>query len=225
MKDGISFHFASEHQEKVIIGKLHDNIQKGVHLAAMMYSEKYLSKLWKCNNDRELAILRMLSLEILVDDMLSIWIKGYESELKGRTQSFYYKISLLKSLNLIPSKILDAYLYYNKVRNKFAHELDIENYDTLIEKYSGLLNEFRNLIRRFNPDYELTEIKNDLNIFFPTLVISSTMYLYHIKILSNTLFESNLLEQIQLNTNLPDIKQSGIDEDGNILISSIDPLK
>lgn len=82
-------------------------------------------------DERSIVIFCSLISEYYLDKILKCFFINYK-ELESRSDyTFSFKISLLKSLNFIPSEIIQMIDIVRKIRNKFAHEL-------LIEKISDL---------------------------------------------------------------------------------------
>lgn len=89
------------------------------------YEEKYK----KTNDDRALALIGALIVEEELDRLLSSWLVDYEKHCRDAIEmTFSFKVKLAKSTRLIPAKILNAIDPVRKIRNTFAHNLDIDTF-------------------------------------------------------------------------------------------------
>ncbi len=91
--------------------------------------DSYLEKYTKTSDDRALAIIGALSVENELDNFLAKWIEGYKHIASNKDLTFSFKIDLAISLKLIPRKILNAIEPIRKIRNIFAHHLDIDTFE------------------------------------------------------------------------------------------------
>lgn len=91
--------------------------------------DSYLEKYTKTSDDRALAIIGALSVENELDNFLATWIEGYKHIASNKDLTFSFKIDLAISLKLIPRKILNAIEPIRKIRNIFAHHLDIDTFE------------------------------------------------------------------------------------------------
>ena len=76
-----------------------------------------------------MAIIGALSIENELDNFLATWIKDYKRLASNKDLTFSFKVELAISLKLIPIKILNAVEPIRKIRNIFAHHLDIDTFD------------------------------------------------------------------------------------------------
>ena len=83
-------------------------------------------KMESTGDDRSFAIVSALVIEHHIDRFLQIWIPGY-NKLSERF-TFSLKIDLLDALKLIPHHILRCTECIRKVRNDFAHHLDLDSF-------------------------------------------------------------------------------------------------
>ena len=72
-----------------------------------------------------MAIIGALTIENDLDDFLSKWIRGY----KRRNFTFFFKVDLASSLKIIPPKIFNAIEPIRRIRNIFAHNLDVDSFE------------------------------------------------------------------------------------------------
>jgi hypothetical protein len=104
-------------------------------------------------DDRSFVILITTIIEFHTDRLLGIAIPGYEKNLlKDSAITFSIKLNLLKSLNLLPPQIFNLSDCVRKIRNEFAHNVEIDNISDiklsgsnnvkLIMSLEGLCNEY-----------------------------------------------------------------------------------
>lgn len=98
-----------------------DDIQKKL--------DDYFEKYETISDDRALAIIGALSIENELDNFLATWIKDYKRLASNKDLTFSFKVELAISLKLIPIRILNAVEPIRKIRNIFAHHLDIDTFD------------------------------------------------------------------------------------------------
>ena len=91
--------------------------------------DSYLEKYRETSDDRTFALIGALTVENELDNLLSKWIKDYKHIANNRDFSFSFKVNLAISLKLIPPKILNAIEPIRRIRNIFAHHLDIDTFE------------------------------------------------------------------------------------------------
>jgi hypothetical protein len=85
-------------------------------------------------DDRSRSILINLILENQTDTLLGCLINNYEKYLKETNPSFYNKLSLLDSFDMLPEQIFKSINCLREIRNCFAHNLYIDKFDDLDQK-------------------------------------------------------------------------------------------
>jgi len=91
--------------------------------------DRYEEKYKKTNDDRALALIGALVVEEELDRLLSSWLVDYKKHCRdARDMSFSFKVELAKSTRLIPARILNAIDPVRRIRNTFAHNLDIDTF-------------------------------------------------------------------------------------------------
>jgi hypothetical protein len=91
------------------------------------------SKTAGLTDDRLLAIVTALVVEQGVDVLLGSFLPGYKHLAEERDFTISLKIGLAKALGFIPPRILRAATMIRKIRNEFAHDLDIGSFAQLKE--------------------------------------------------------------------------------------------
>ena len=102
---------------------------------------RYKEFIEQTKEERLLSIVAALSVEEALDLFLGTYILKYQDELeKNRDFTFFLKIHLVRSLCLVPEHIPRGADIIREIRNEFAHNLDIENLDSLGNKFKDKLN-------------------------------------------------------------------------------------
>ena len=128
--------------------------------------DKYFEKYENTSDDRALAIIGALSVENELDNFLATWIKNYNPLTNNKEFTFSFKVELAISLKLIPTKILNAIEPIRKIRNIFAHDLDIDTFEKAKESNSRPFTELDNKLRTF-----IKWDKDDNRRTFKTLIL------------------------------------------------------
>ncbi|MFC2021400.1 hypothetical protein ACFLU1_06455 [Chloroflexota bacterium] len=131
--------------------------------------KRYLSYVNNVKDDRLLVIVSFLSLEDTLSTLLRSYIPKYE---KLGLRTFSQMVNQVRALKLIPSYLLDAASIINVIRNDFAHDIEIDNFDSLKSNHK---QELTRLFRYLNPQDNVrntpishrfsTLVENLLNIF------------------------------------------------------------
>lgn len=104
----------------------------------------YLKKYEENSDDRACAIIGALIIENEIDQLLSKWIEKYKRLQKNNDLTFSFKIEIALSLNLIPAKILNAIEPVRRIRNVFAHHLEISSFEGAEKKDPDLFVKMAN---------------------------------------------------------------------------------
>jgi hypothetical protein len=88
-----------------------------------------LQKALKVDDDRFEAVVTALVVENRIDACHEAFLPRYKQ--LGDNFGFLAKIRLMEALNFVPQHLLTSADLIRRVRNKFAHRLDIEQFDTL----------------------------------------------------------------------------------------------
>lgn len=89
------------------------------------------SKTAGLKDDRLLALVTALIVEDRLDAALSSFLPRYRRLTSASDFTFSMKIALAEALAQIPPKILSAATVIRKIRNEFAHHLEIESFSGL----------------------------------------------------------------------------------------------
>lgn len=158
--------------------------------------EKTLERYKSTSDDRALALVCALAIENELDEVLKAWIPTYKILLEEKGFDFSSKINLAKALKLIPGKILNGIEPIKKIRNIFAHNLDIETFKMIEETDKELIASVHNKMKTFIPDWK--EGNPRLAIFELTVLIVLGLHLYSkkIEILNKHIRKRENLEKI-----------------------------
>lgn len=158
--------------------------------------EKTLERYKSASDDRALALVCALAIENELDAVLKAWIPTYKILLEEKGFDFSSKINLAKALKLIPGKILNGIEPIKKIRNMFAHNLDIETFKMIEEADKELIASVHNKMKTFIPDWK--ESNPRLAIFELTVLIVLGLHLYSkkIEILNKHIRKRENLEKI-----------------------------
>lgn len=86
-------------------------------------------------DDRLLAIVTALIVEDRLDKALNSFLPRYARLIAAAGFTFSMKIALMEALALVPPRILGAADLIRKVRNEFAHHLDLDSFSGLESKF------------------------------------------------------------------------------------------
>lgn len=172
-------------------------------------------------DDRAFALIGALIVENELDNLLVKWIKDYK-HIADKSLSF--KVNLAISFKLIPPKILKAIEPIRKIRNIFAHSLDIDTFEKAKEFDSksnkGSFRMLRNKIRtfsKFESAFDKDKLSGDLlsallRAAYLQLTISIAMgldvYARHLAKVQDYIWEPENLDEIMKNSGqLKEIKR------------------
>ena len=105
-------------------------LQEDLKLVGGQYKE-YERVFIKSGEDRLLALVANLSMEDALDNFLVAYIPHYKCLSENRDFTLSMKIDLGRSLCLIPKHLLDAADLVRKIRNEFAHNLEMKSLNSL----------------------------------------------------------------------------------------------
>jgi hypothetical protein len=147
--------------------------------------------------ERLLSIVAALSVEEAMDLCLRSYIPKYQAKLEGtRDFSFFLKIQLARSLCLIPGHILNGADLIREIRNKFAHDLDIEGFNFLGNEFNDRLKE---MFHKFTPERDPKSIAvKDLFVNVAMCVIVGLgIYASHAKAAREYIYGKDFLKQLE----------------------------
>lgn len=176
---------------------------EGMDQKCYVKMEKTFSDFYKrygdTHDDRALAIIGLLSIENELDHFLSSWMKKYYDENMDKN-TLYSKIKLATSLNLIPNKILESIEPIRKIRNIFAHNLDIDYFEKAKVRDSTSFSNLYKHLKKFN----INDIQDDKEAFMKLIlmiIVALNIYASHMIKIREYIWNPKNLEEIMV-TNL-----------------------
>ena len=154
---------------------------------------RYLSYINKVKDDRLLVMVSFLSLQDALSTLLKSYIPEYEKlELRYLSQM----VKQARSLNLIPSYLLDAASIINTIRNKFAHNIEIDNFDSLEAKEK---EDLTRLFRHLNPedDIRTTPISDRFSIMVENLLIIFGVYASNLNVAREYIYSNDFRQKMK----------------------------
>lgn len=86
-------------------------------------------KLAADGGDRAMAVCGALVLEQSLNNLLSTWIPGFHALDEERESTFAFKVELARACQLVPEHLVAAIGPIRKLRNEFAHDLELASFD------------------------------------------------------------------------------------------------
>lgn len=96
----------------------------------------FFDRLNKLRDDRSFVILAATVLEYQVERFLKCFIPEYQVLITPNT-SFDFKLKIVRAFRLIPPQIINSAELIKNIRNEFAHNQDLDNFND-VEKSSSL---------------------------------------------------------------------------------------
>jgi len=157
--------------------------------------EPLYKKIENSTDDRSTAIISAIIVEYLIDKLLDNYLPAYnDHNKKHKKDSFWYKQELLFSSNLIPSHITDCIQLIGVIRNKFAHNLEIDSFKKIGK---DLNQQMRHCISKV-PIYNRKSPTDSKKLFKQIQFVAITglsVYYINIKILNEYIHSHKCLEQ------------------------------
>ncbi len=123
------------------------------------------NRISETGDDRSKVILAGIIVEWHLDRILKNLFVDYKNLTDRSDFTFSFKISLLKSLRLIPLNIVTMCDCVRKIRNEFAHNLNIDNINQTEKKFKNQIHQLyvenventseNDLIKKFEGVYRL----------------------------------------------------------------------
>lgn len=165
-------------------------------------------KLKDTRDERSLVLLSSLISEFLIDKLLNTVLPDYKRIQENRDFSHSMKEDLLFSTKLIPNHIIECSKVIRKIRNEFAHNLDIDSLEkinknlkdimkTCCEKIPGQNGQTPKEIRKLFEKIQNHAIQG-LSSYHPNLkIFRNTVYTTRFRTIleSQSLTENNLYDR------------------------------
>jgi hypothetical protein len=130
-------------------------------------------------DERAIAIISALFIENEIDMLLSVLLKKYSIIRECREMTLSFKTDLAISFQIMPNKILNAIEPIRKIRNIFAHNLNINTFEEARKCDIKTDKIFRMLYDKIRTFYAAFDKSNDLEAFkFLTMLIMLGLQVY-----------------------------------------------
>ncbi len=157
---------------------------------------KYINLIYKAKEDRLLALIGAMSIEEALDLLLIAYIPDYKRISENIDFTLSMKTEITNSLRLIPRHIMNAVDLFRTIRNKFAHDLNIDSFDALDE--SKFKNKLRVRFKEFFPEEDISNMA--LNELFSQLVQSVVsaleIYRYYAKVAKEYIYSEDFINEV-----------------------------
>jgi hypothetical protein len=159
--------------------------------------QDYIKHIAELKDDRLYALVADLLAENAIDGYLSELMPRYKQELAEKKEfTFSLKIAVAKELRLSPPKFFKGADVLRRVRNEFAHNLEIKTFEALkpelIDEIGGVLKGY---FPKKQPTY--TSIRDKFSSLMFHTVVALIFYRKHLRSLNSYLrddvFQDNLL--------------------------------
>ena len=122
---------------------------------------KFYKRVNETKDERSFVILMALVVEFHIDAVFRAFFPNSKELLKDISFTFSLKIIILKSLRLIPDRVFQYADLIRKIRNEFAHKIEIDRIHELnsYDKGRKLVVRLDNLCKQYSN--HLTYSKND----------------------------------------------------------------
>jgi len=160
----------------------------------------YLEKYYETSDDRAFALIGALTIENELDNFLSKWIKDYKHIANKKDFSFSFKVDLAISAKLIPRKILNAVEPIRRIRNIFAHHLDIDTFEKAKE-FDSKSNKpsfpiLHNKIKTFSKPWNIKDDRLSYQQLIFSIVFGLDVYAKILAKVQDYIWESENLNEI-----------------------------
>jgi hypothetical protein len=110
-------------------------------------------------NDRAFILVSAVALEQKISILLESLLPSISSLEDNKEFTFSFKTNLLKSFDLYNAKVIEYIHLIRKIRNEFAHDLTISNFEKL---HSGTINHIDQCFTNIKPNRESKEIREKI---------------------------------------------------------------
>lgn len=162
-----------------------DNNQKSI---------KNYSRIVNTGDHRSRIILAGIIVESYFDRILKCFFIDYKNLSERSDFTFSFKISLLKSMRIIPNEIIVTCDLVRKVRNVFAHNFDVDLIDNIDPK---LIKNINQLYREKTKSTSEKELIEKFHSLYSLGYSELRTYEKNVKLLRETLDDENFEKNIQ----------------------------
>jgi hypothetical protein len=112
----------------------------------------FLQRIERGGDERSFVLLSALTVEAYLDELMNCLAPKFSKLAENRDFTFSLKIQILRALALIPPHILDAADIVRRVRNEFAHDLNLDILDGLKRELQTKIQHI--VTETFGPEFE-----------------------------------------------------------------------
>jgi hypothetical protein len=168
--------FFKDHEEKAVIKEWDvshsDKVTKEWTKEVPEYVQTYNSY----KEDRNAVIYLTLFVENHLNKTLLIIFPDFDDSLGISETHFSTKINILQSFRLFPKQIFEALKCVRDIRNEFAHEISIKNFEDLntlnLKRKNKTTVKLIKLTTEYEGDYKYEKIEDNLNNRFKSLCLN-----------------------------------------------------
>lgn len=162
--------------------------------------ENELPKLFKkvdgLNDHRLLTIVTALLVENRVDAILKFVYPRYDRLLDRQEYTFSMKLTTLEALRYLPPSICNTSNVIRKIRNEFAHNLNLVKFDDLRAKTKkGMLSSWKESYGRFTQDCpgNLHDVFKNISFF---VIAGIEAYMENISALYDKVYSQSFIDAL-----------------------------
>ena len=150
------------------------------------------------DDQRLLAIVTALLVENRVDAMLNLIFPRYKMLLDRQEYTFSMKLTTLEALRYLPASILKASHAIRKVRNEFAHNMDLVRFDDLDNKIKEvMMSSWRQTYGQVHKDPP-----NDLHTIFKNISFFSVCgldtYMTNVSAFHSKVYDHEFIDKLEI---------------------------
>jgi hypothetical protein len=132
--------------------------------------DKEIKRIFQMDDDRLLALVSALLVEEAIDTLLRELMPGYGKLLENIGFTFSLKIDVLRALHLVPFRLIANADLIRKLRNEFAHYLEVDSFSSLD---SGRLEELKRRCTALAPELSILETHSQRFMVLAAVTTSS----------------------------------------------------
>jgi hypothetical protein len=157
---------------------------------------------WEARDERLVALISELLIENAIEKYLSAFSTGYNELMDKKDFTFSLKIATAKALRLSPPQIFYCADVIRKVRNEFAHNIEVKRFCNLKPELLAQINEAYRIMAG-NPK-KVQNAVQAFQILTVLLVTTLSMYTRQITKLSSFLRKEDFMDWFEKNLVIQD---------------------
>lgn len=169
-------------------------LKKDLKLISSQY-EEYERIIREAKEERLLALVGNLSMEEALDYFLAAYIPHYECLSENWDFTPAMKIGLVLSLRLIPKHLLDAANLVRKIRNEFAHNLQMKSFDSLETKIKRKLSAFFKVL--LPKDSEDISYSEKFARVVDVIIVGFEIYASHVRVARKFIYSDDFTSELK----------------------------